>query len=432
MTRTPRGASDPAGAKGAADIPGPSIGVLEEIASSVGTPAYVYDGPTIDRSVTRWTRAVSDPAAIHFASKANSNLGVLRRLAAHGLSFEVGTEGEYARVVAAGVPPERILFGGVPKSEAEVALAISADLALVVLQAEHEFDAAARHASPDWPAPVAIRVRPGIRAGAHPSLETGVREAKFGIAPEEVEPVWRELAAVPGLDLRGLAVHLGSGVSGVEPYERALDVLLDLVGALAGSGAPVRELDLGGGLAVDYEGGDDPDPSDLVEKVAWRLAGRDLLARYEPGRSVVARAGHLLTRVLYRRERDGRPALVCDAGQNDFARYALYGAFHRIEPLDGQLSGPPTVDVLGPTCESGDILGVERPLAHVRPGDLLALRDAGAYGFVMASNYNSRPRPPEVMVDGEDWRVLRPRETFEDLWRGEIRADSFDSPQPPS
>ena len=406
--------------------------MLEEIASTVGTPVYVYDGPTIDRSLSFWTRAVADPAFIHFASKANSNLGVLGRLAAHGISFEVGTEGEYARVVAAGVPPERILFGGVPKSEAEVALAVTAGLALVVLQAEHEFDAAARHANPDRPVPVAIRVRPGIRAGAHPSLETGVREAKFGIAPEEVEPVWRGLAAAPGLDPRGLAVHLGSGVSGVEPYERALDVLLDLVDELAGSAAPVRELDLGGGLAVDYEGDADPDPSELVERVSARLSGRDLLARYEPGRSVVARAGHLLTRVLYRRERDGRPALVCDAGQNDFARYALYGAFHRIEPLDGRLSGPPTVDVLGPTCESGDILGIQRPLAHVRPGDLLGLRDAGAYGFVMASNYNSRPRPPEVMVDGDSWSVLRPRERFEDLWRGEMRADDSGSPQPPS
>ena len=150
------------------------------------------------------------------------------------------------------------------------------------------------------------------------------------------------------------------------------------------------------------------------------------------GRSVVARAGQLVTRVLYRRERDGRPALVCDAGQNDFARYALYGAFHRIEPLDGRLSGPPTVDVLGPTCESGDILGVERRLADVKPGDLLALRDAGAYGFVMASNYNSRPRPPELIVDGGDWELVRRRESFEDLWRGEPSPRSAAASPPAS
>jgi len=394
-------------------------GVLKDIAARVGTPAYVYDGPTLDHNAARWTDAITEPSAIHFAVKANSNLAVLRRLATHGISFEVGTEGEYARVRAAAVPPDRILFGGVPKSASEVALAVSEGLALVVLQAEHEFAAAIRHADPDRPAPVAIRVRPGIRAGAHPSLETAVREAKFGIAPEEVASVWRELATAPGLDPRGLAVHLGSGVSGVEPYERALDVLLTLADDLEATGHPVRELDLGGGLAVDYEGADDPEPTALVERIDSRLAGRDLVARYEPGRSVVARAGLLLTRVLYRRERDGRPALVCDAGQNDFARYALYGAFHRIEPLDGRLSGPPTVDVLGPTCESGDILGVERRLADVQPGELLGLRDAGAYGFVMASNYNSRPRPPEIMVDGDQWEVVRRRESFEDLWRGE-------------
>ena len=402
--------------------------VLEEIAARVGTPAYVYDGPTLSHNVARWTNAVGEPAAIHFAVKANSNLGVLGRLNAHGISFEVGTEGEYARVRAAGVPPARILFGGVPKSDSEVALAVSDGLALVVLQAEHEFAAAARHSDPRRPAAVAIRVRPGIRAGAHPSLETAVREAKFGIAPDEVDEAWRRLAAAPGLDPRGLAVHLGSGVSAVEPYERALDVLLELADDLEASGHPVRELDLGGGLAVDYEGDDDPEPAVLVERTRSRVAGRDLHVRYEPGRSVVARAGLLLTRVLYRRERDGHPALVCDAGQNDFARYALYGAFHRIEPLDGVLSESPTVDVLGPTCESGDILGVGRRLAHVRPGDLLALRDAGAYGFVMSSNYNSRPRPPEIMVDGDSWEIVRRRESFEDLWRGEVPADDGVAP----
>jgi diaminopimelate decarboxylase len=197
-------------------------------------------------------------------------------------------------------------------------------------------------------------------------------------------------------------------------------VLLRLVQDLAPTGTPVRELDLGGGLGVAYdESAADLEPADLVRIVAERLDGTNLAVRYEPGRSIAARAGTLVTRVLYRRERDGHPALVCDGGFTDFGRYSLYGAQHRIQPLAGPLQGPDTVEVLGPTCESGDKLGTGRPLHGVRPGDLLAVRDVGAYGFVMASNYNARPRPAEVLVDDSGWRVVRVRESLEDLWRGE-------------
>ena len=204
------------------------------------------------------------------------------------------------------------------------------------------------------------------------------------------------------------------------PYEGAIDVLLDLVRELAATGHRVRELDLGGGLGVAYGAeGADLEPSDLVRIAEERLAGSGLEVRYEPGRSIAARAGTLVTRVLYRRERDGHPALVCDGGFTDFGRYSLYGAQHGIEPLAGGMEGPPTVEVLGPTCESGDKLGTDRPLHGVLPGDLLAVRDVGAYGFVMASNYNARPRPAEVLVDGRQWTVVRQRESLEDLWRGE-------------
>lgn len=396
-------------------------GMLESIAAEIGTPTYVYAAPVLLDAARRWIRAAGDPARVYFAAKANTNLGVLSCLEATGIGIEVATPGERARAAQAGFPPQRILVGGVPKAAADVRNAIGAGLALVVLQADHEIDAAIAAARPGIPTRVGIRVRPGITAGAHPSLETGRVDAKFGYAPEDVPAAWERLAATEGLEPEVLAVHLGSGIDALEPWERALDVLLELVGRLAGTGAPVRELDVGGGLGVDYAADGDPDPAALVGRVDARLAGTGLASRFEPGRSITARAGVLLTHVLYRRERGETSAIVCDAGFTDFGRYALYGAEHRIEPVRGPAaSGAPTVDVLGPTCESGDVLGTGRRLHDVQPGDLLIVRDVGAYGFVMASNYNSRPRPAEVLLDAKSFSVVRGRETLQDLWRGEV------------
>jgi diaminopimelate decarboxylase len=396
---------------------------LRDIATDVGTPTYVYDARALDAGARRWIDAVGDPSRISYAVKANFNLAVLERLAAHGIGFEAATTGEMARVLAAGVTPDRIVLGGVPKTRAAVVEGIRRGLDLIVLQARHEVEAAMEAGAmraPDDPARVGLRVRPGIQAGAHPSLETGRADAKFGFHPSEVREAWAALSGAGGVEPTALAVHLGSGLDDLAPYAEALEVLVPIAERLAGDAAPVRELDLGGGLGVAYEdAGSDPEPVDLVRLVEDRLGGSGLAARYEPGRSIAARAGTLLTRVLYRRERDGHPALICDAGFTDFGRFALYGAEHRIEPVDGETQGEPTVEVLGPTCESGDKLGTERRLHGVRPDDLLAVRDVGAYGFVMASNYNSRPRPAEVLADGTDWKVVRARESLEDLWRGE-------------
>jgi len=396
--------------------------LLAEIAREQGTPTYVYDARVLDAGVRRWIDAVGDASRICYAVKANYNLGVLARLAAHGIGFEASTTGEVGRALAAGIPAARIVLGGVPKSPEAVERGICQGLDLVVLQAEHEVDAAMRAGAgrEGPPARVGLRVRPGIRAGAHPSLETGRTDAKFGFGPADVAGAWAALAEAPGLQPTTLAFHLGSGLDSLEPYRGAIDVLLGLVSELSGTGTPVRELDLGGGLGVSYDSdAGDMEPADLVAIVRERLDATGLEVRYEPGRSIAARAGTLVTRVLYRRERDGHPALVCDAGFTDFGRYSLYGAQHRIEPLDGELEGPDTVEVLGPTCESGDRLGTGRPLHGVRPGDLLAVRDVGAYGFVMASNYNARPRPAEVLVDDGGWSVVRERERLEDMWRGE-------------
>ena len=396
--------------------------LLEEVADAVGTPTYVYSAPALRRAAGRWIEAAGDAGRIYFAAKANTNLGVLSTLGATGMGIEVATPGEQARAEAAGFPADRILVGGVPKTAEFVADAVRGGTALVVLQAEHEVAAAIAAATPSRPARVGLRVRPGIRAGAHPSLETGRIDAKFGYAPAEIPAVWERLAGAEGLRPEVLAVHLGSGIDGLDPWERAVDVLLGLVDGLSESsvGPAVAELDLGGGLGVDYDSDREPDPRPLVERIDRRLDGTGLKSRFEPGRSITARAGVLLTRVLYRRERGGAPALVCDAGFTDFGRYALYQAQHRIEPLCGTTaSGEANVDVLGPTCESGDVLGTGRALHHVSAGELMLVRDVGAYGFVMASNYNSRPRPAEVLLDDGDFTVVRRRETIEELWRGE-------------
>jgi diaminopimelate decarboxylase len=400
----------------------PDPSQLAEIVREAGTPTYVYDARILDRGVRRWIEAVGDPASICYAVKANYNLGVLARLAAHGIGFEASTIGEMARALAAGIPPARIVLGGVPKSAEAVEEGIHRGLDLVVLQAGHEVEAAIRAGAEldGPPASVGLRVRPGIRAGAHPSLETGRTDAKFGFGPDEIAETWTALAEADGVRPTTLAFHLGSGLDSLTPYEGAIDVLLGLVPELDNGPSPVEELDLGGGLGVGYDDeAADLEPADLVKIVDERLGGTDLRVRYEPGRSIAARAGTLVTRVLYRRERDGHPALVCDGGFTDFGRYSLYGAQHRIEPLAGGIEGPATVEVLGPTCESGDKLGTDRPLHGVQPGDLLVVRDVGAYGFVMASNYNARPRPAEILVDDQGWRVVRRRETLEDLWRGE-------------
>ena len=396
--------------------------LLAAIVREQGTPTYVYDARILDAGVRRWIDAVGDPSRICYAVKANYNLGVLARLASHGIGFEASTVGEVARALAAGIPAGRVVLGGVPKSPEAVEEGVRGGLDLVVLQAAHEVDAAVRAAASlaGRSARVGLRVRPGIRAGAHPSLETGRADAKFGFDPSEVPEAWAVLDAAEGIEPTTLAFHLGSGLDSLVPYEGAIDVLLGLVEDIESTGTPVRELDLGGGLGVAYgERGADLEPADLVRIVRERLGETDLEVRYEPGRSIAARAGALVTRVLYRRERDGHPALVCDGGFTDFGRFSLYGAEHRIEPLAGAMEGPDTVEVLGPTCESGDKLGTGRRLHGVQPGDLLAVRDVGAYGFVMASNYNARPRPAEVLVDDGGWRVVRERESLEDLWRGE-------------
>ena len=397
--------------------------LLAEIARDQGTPTYVYDGSVLDAGVRRWVDAVGDPARICYAVKANYNLGVLSRLASHAIGFEASTIGEMARALAAGVSESRVVLGGVPKSSEAVEEGIRRDLDLVVLQASHEVEAAVRAGAfrPGHPAKVGLRVRPGIRAGAHPSLETSRADAKFGFDPSDIRDAWVALAAADGLEPTTLAIHLGSGLDSLQPYEGVIDVLLRIVEDLKSTRAPVRELDLGGGLGVAYDEWEaDLEPADLVRIVQDRLAGTGLTVRYEPGRSIAAHAGTLVTRVLYRRERDGHPALICDGGFTDFGRFALYGAEHGIDPVAGEFEGPATVELLGPTCESGDKLGTGRRLHGVRPGDLLLVRDVGAYGFVMASNYNARPRPAELLVDDSGWRVVRAREALEDLWRGEI------------
>lgn len=445
---SPRGREAPAPpGRPAAHRAAVPAGLLHEVARHVGTPTYVYDARALDAGVRRWIRAAGDPGRVWYSVKANSNREILRRLARHGVHFEVATEGEYARVRAAGIPAARVLFGGVPKGAETVRLALREGADLVVLQADHEVEAAATYGEAKRSAgsassagsggsagsgPVGLRVRPGIRAGGHPALETAGADAKFGFRPEEVPAAWARLADAPGVGPRALAIHLGSAVESPEPYARAMDVLLDLAERLERVGPPVRELDLGGGVSIDYRDGSDPDPARVVGPLLARAEARGLALRFEPGRSVVAGMGLLLTRVLYGYRTADGAALVCDAAFSDFSRFVLYGAYHRIESLDGAAGGEPSVDVLGATCESGDVIGRARPLHGVEAGDLLVVRDVGAYGFTMASNYNSRRRPAEVLVEGDVWSIVRRRESLRDLWRGEEGVTVGDGPRGPA
>jgi diaminopimelate decarboxylase len=397
-------------------------GLLQAIADRVGTPAYVYSANLIRAQYHALDDALQGlPHRICYSVKANGNLGVLRVLKQLGAGADIVSVGELRRSLAAGFDPDGIVFSGVGKTAAELEEAIRTGVGFVNIESTSELDvlcAVAKDARK--PARVGIRVNPDVAADTHPYTKTGEKTAKFGVPVDEVVAVARRIAGEALLTLRGLAMHIGSQITDVAPYRRGTVKLLELVTAIRASGIDTLEaLDVGGGLGVRYHNEKAPSPKAFADAVvpAVKAAGLGLLC--EPGRYLVANAGVLLTRVLYRKHAGGKEYVIVDAGMTDFVRPSHYNAHHDIIPLKDGKRGEETVNVVGPICESGDFLALDRKLPGVAAGEVLAVLGTGAYGFVMSSTYNQRPRPPEVVVEGDRYYVARPRETLDDLVRGE-------------
>lgn len=399
---------------------------LADIAARAGTPCYVYSSGSILERFRAYDSALGEvPHKVCYAVKANSNLGLLRLLAEAGAGFDIVSGGELYRVLAAGGKASNCVFSGVGKTAAEIEYALDAGIRGFNCESEAELALIqALAARRGVRAPVAIRVNPDVDALSHPYISTGLRQHKFGIGRAEVEGVYERAMSSDSLRLEGVSCHIGSQLLDPGPLMEALDRMLELVDGLRAKGVPIRSLDLGGGLGVRYSSTEaTPDVAGYARAIAERTRGHDLELLIEPGRSIVAQAGVLLTRVLYRKKTEAKEFVVVDAAMNDLIRPVLYQAHHEIVPLRQCAAGTIVADVVGPICETGDFLARGRQMANVFPGDYLAVCTTGAYGFVAASNYNSRPRPAEVMVTGSDWRVVRRRETFEDLVRGEQEPD---------
>ncbi|HEY6807197.1 MAG TPA: diaminopimelate decarboxylase [Gemmatimonadales bacterium] len=397
--------------------------LLRSIAVRVGTPAYVYSAGLIRaqyHALEDALRAV--PHRICYAIKANGNLGVLRVLRQLGAGADIVSLGELERARRAGFDPARIVFSGVGKTADELDAAIAAGVGQINVESPSELDAliaSARRVG--QPAAVGIRVNPDVATDTHPYTKTGDKTAKFGVPFDEVVTVAGRIAAESGLSLTGLAMHLGSQINDVAPYHRGTVKLLELVAAVRAAGiTTLASLDVGGGLGVRYHAEVVPTLAEWTAAVVPPIRAAGLALHCEPGRFLVANAGLLLTRVLYRKHAGGKDYVIVDAGMTDFVRPSHYNAHHDIVPLTGGERPLELVNIVGPICESGDFLALDRKLPEVHPGEFLAVLGTGAYGFVMSSVYNARPRPPEVLVDGDKYFVARERESIDDLFRGEV------------
>ena len=396
---------------------------LAALARRFGTPLYVYSRRAMLDALGGYQRALAGrPHLVCYAMKANSSLAVLQTFAQAGCGFDVVSGGELARVLAAGGDPAKVVFSGVGKTPAEMQQALAAGVRCFNVESEAELERLSAEAlASGRRAPVSLRVNPDVDAGTHPYISTGLKGNKFGIAHERALAAYRRAASLPGLEVVGIDCHIGSQITEVAPYLDALDRLLDLVESVEAAGIPIHHVDVGGGLGITYTDEVPPRAEELVARLLDRLDARGHGHRevlLEPGRSLVGNAGVLLAEVQVLKRGDAKNFCIVDAAMNDLVRPAMYEAWMGIEPCALRNSPLERWDVVGPVCESGDWLGRDRELA-VEPGDILAVLSAGAYGMAMASNYNTRPRAAEVMVDGENVFLIRERERVEDLFAGE-------------
>jgi diaminopimelate decarboxylase len=394
---------------------------VADIAQRYGTPTYIYSRKTLEQHWHAFDEAFQEmPHLVCYAVKANSNLAVLNVLARLGSGFDIVSAGELARVIAAGGEAGKTVFSGVGKTEAEIEYALAQNIRCFNVESIPELsrinDVAARMGKL---APVSIRVNPDVDAQTHPYISTGLKENKFGIDIEQARSVYQSAKSMANLSVVGVDCHIGSQLTSVSPFVDALKRVLALIDELAQDGIDIKHLDIGGGLGIHYRDETPPSPAEYAAALKPLLAERELEILLEPGRAIAGNAGILLTKVEFIKPTEARQFAIVDAAMNDLLRPALYQSWQQIVPVQLETQAKPAVyDIVGPICETGDFLGKDRELA-IEQGDLLAIRSAGAYGFTMSSNYNSRPRAAEIMVDGKDIHVVRERETVQDLFTGE-------------
>ncbi|WP_078117809.1 diaminopimelate decarboxylase [Thiosocius teredinicola] len=394
---------------------------LRAIAEQHGTPCYVYSRATLERHWRAFDNAFgTHPHLVCYAVKANSNLAVLNVLARLGSGFDIVSVGELERVLAAGGDPSKVLFSGVGKQEHEMRRALEVGIRCFNVESAAELERLDRVAGEmGTRAPIALRVNPDVDAETHPYISTGLKENKFGVSVEDALGLYRRAAQMANIEVSGVDCHIGSQLTRIDPFLDALDRVMALVERLAGEGIAIDHLDLGGGLGVRYDQEKPPEPDAYARALLDRMGDARYEIFIEPGRAIAANAGVLLTRVEYLKRNEGKDFAVIDAAMNDLIRPSLYQAWQQIVTVEQAPQGTPaSYDLVGPICETGDFLGKQRPLT-LQQGTLLAVRSAGAYGFTMASNYNTRPRVPEIMVDGEQMFVVRRRETVSELYAGE-------------
>ena len=391
---------------------------LRQIADTYGTPTYVYSRATLERHWNAFDRSVDGhPHLVCYAVKANSNLGVLNTLARLGSGFDIVSMGELERVLAAGGDPKKVVFSGVGKTEDEMRRALQLNIKCFNVESEPELERLNKVASEmGVRAPISLRINPDVDANTHPYISTGLRDNKFGIAFDRAPEVYAFAHGLPSLEVMGIDCHIGSQLTDLAPFIDATDRLLGLIDKLQASGIAIRHLDVGGGLGVVYRDELPPQPSEYAKALLSRLENHpELELIFEPGRAIAANAGVLLTKVEFLKHTEHKNFAIIDAAMNDLMRPALYSAWQDIIPVAPRKGEAHTYDLVGPICETGDFIGKDRELV-LQNGDLLAVRSAGAYGFVMSSNYNSRPRVAEVMVDKEATHLVRQRETLSSLW----------------
>ena len=389
---------------------------LPRIANEVGTPVYVYSEKTLERHVRVFVEAFKTvPHLICYAVKANSNLTILRKLAGWGTGFDIVSGGELFRVLRAGGSPQKTIFSGVGKTADEIRYALESDILFFNVESTGEVDLirdVARAAGKR--ARVSIRTNPDVDAKTHPYISTGTKKNKFGVALDDARTLYQKIRSLPEFEIVGVSCHIGSQITDLEPFTQALASLREFVPALKSDGVDLRYLDFGGGLGIPYSGEEPPSPADYAASVIAQTKDLGLTLVLEPGRVIVGNAGILLTRVILKKNQGAKRFVIVDAGMNDLIRPALYGSQHQLWPVR-QTNSSEIADVVGPICESTDFLAQDRNIPLVERGDLIAVMSAGAYGFSLASNYNSRPRVAEVLVNDGGYSIIRRRETYDDL-----------------